>query len=217
MTLRMDFSVNNSREWINGITGIPIIAEQKSRSRRSSLVASLSRRGSVVSSPVLFTDKPSILEENISANTTNPLLPSRQNLAYWSEAESLIESFKHKSFRSRRRSTYKFLSDEPKLKSSSDEPTGSYRYLQGLFFPPKDKTEASVEIMDKMEIHSEENDLTTPERQNRTDRIAKEGEPIADKVRRTAPDDRKHGPGASARGQAGHAKALTGEFPILSI
>ena len=70
----------------------------------------------------------------------------RQNLAYWTEAESLFASFKQKPFHSRRRSSYIFLSDE--LKQKSIEESSSYRYLQSLFFPPRLCSDATV-ISDK--------------------------------------------------------------------
>jgi hypothetical protein len=63
--------------------------------------------------------------------------PYRQNPAYWTEAISLFASFKHNSFRSRRRSSYVFLSDELKSKGDSVEKSGSYRYFRSLLLPPK--------------------------------------------------------------------------------
>ena len=126
-------------------------------SRRGSLV-SQSRQGSLSTSPDIqcapnddasynnkvvdapndtasLNDEVADIPENNQVTDAEPapLQPVPRSLAYWSQAESLFASFKHKPFRSRRRSSYVFLSDELKLLSESSlERSGSYKYLQAL-------------------------------------------------------------------------------------
>jgi hypothetical protein len=67
---------------------------------------------------------------------------SRQNLAYWSAAESFFASFKHKqSFRSRKRGSYVFLADEISPNPLMVKGTSSsFKHLEALFFAPKPDT-----------------------------------------------------------------------------
>ena len=143
-----------------GIEGTAITVEDnKSRHRRNSVITqsrrgslasqsrqdtigSLSRQGStVLAFPGLHRSSASCLiqetaaAENGEVSPVADARPERQNLAYWNEAESLFSSFKHRSFRSRRRGSYVFLSDEPNQKPS--EKSGSYKYLQALILAPK--------------------------------------------------------------------------------
>ena len=127
----------------NGFSG----GKNISRSRRGSVITSRSRRGSIVTEPVNLEVAPNGLSggNDISLSQTEstcidpdfsaPLPPPRQNIAYWSQAESLFSSFRIKPVRSRRRSSYVFLSDEPRQNPRLDELSGSYRDLQSLFFP----------------------------------------------------------------------------------
>ena len=92
--------------------------ERKFGSRRSSFVSGASlRRNSAAFTPETNSDKIGLDFE----------LVRRPNLAYWSQAESLFASFKQKPIRSRRRSSYVFLSDEP---NSKLEVSGSINYIQ---------------------------------------------------------------------------------------
>jgi hypothetical protein len=84
-----------------------------------------------------------VVESHEPDNVLSPPSPRhRQNLAYWSAAESLFKSFKHKqSFRSRKRGSYIFLADELSPNPLTIKGTSSsFKNLEALFFTTKPET-----------------------------------------------------------------------------